>query len=158
MVDPFALTEDALEAQNPTGWRWYDIKEGVEHDGRKLVGFYVADDVYERDDREVPIKVIRTKDGRYRSLFLWPGDEERVANGEFDRNEQLIQVWDSMSAEHGDVVAVQLDVRTSDAGRRYGIFTAAVTKAAELKSLGYGAAPDVDDQQPKAQDDDDIPF
>jgi hypothetical protein len=79
--------------------------------------------------------VIRTKDGRFRSLFLWPRNLEKEPD-QFDRNEQLIGLWENAGPEYGDVVAVELIIRTSAEGRRYGIFVLAVTRAEELKQLG----------------------
>lgn len=162
MVDPFTVAEESLEEANPTGWRWEDLKTGEPHDGRKLIGFYVSDDEYTRDGREsVPVKVIRTKDGRYRSLFLWPGDDEKIAAGEFDRNAQLIEAWDAAAPEFGDMVAIRLDVRTSETGRRYGVFAVVPTRRAELERLGCVEQPDLADSVAAAEapdDGDPVPF
>lgn len=125
--DPFQAVKDAAERAKPTGWRWPD-KSGNAHDGPELIGEYVADDRSDRHD--VDIRVVRTSDGQFRSLFLWQPDD-----GE-EQEYHLPARWRAAGPQLGDYVCVIQHKRQSMAneGQSYNDFQVVAVRPADLET------------------------
>jgi len=91
--DPYTALKEKLGQETPVGWRWPD-KQGNEHDGPLLAGQYMADDFSER--HQVDIRVFRTEDGSYRSLFFWTADDP-----EQEPEYGLVKRWEAAGPESG---------------------------------------------------------
>lgn len=90
--DPYDAARAKLGRENPESWVW-------DEDGDEIAGHFRGHDIGTMKDKtEVPIRIIETKDGRYRSLWL------------FESPQELRRVFDDLDEdglEEGDYVIVR---------------------------------------------------
>jgi hypothetical protein len=90
--DPYDAARAKLGRENPESWVW-------DEDGVELAGHFRGPDTGTmKDGTEVPLRIIETKDGRYRSLWL------------FESPQDLRRVFDDLDRdglEEGDYVIVR---------------------------------------------------
>ena len=106
--NPFDRVEEALGMSRPTPFNFDSVR--TKKDGNRLVGELVDAREFTYDGRTVPEKVIRTQDGAYRSVALWPPQDGQE---EFDYH--LRPRWEAATPEIGDYVAIQSTSRSRPA-------------------------------------------
>lgn len=115
LQDPYEAAQAALAEQTgPQSWKW-------DEDGDELAGVLRGDDEGEtKEGAKVPIKVIRTRDGALRSLWL------------FETPKLLRDLFAEHDPKPGDFLIVQrgaTKLPTKDGERSYWPFSMAVVPA-----------------------------
>jgi hypothetical protein len=86
--DPYAAAREKLDRENPRSWIW-------DEDGDEIAGFYQGADTWtQRDGTEVPVRLVKTRNG-YRAIWL------------FESPQDLRRVFDEHDPEVGDYVIVR---------------------------------------------------
>jgi hypothetical protein len=164
MADPFAQLEERHGMSKPQRFQFDNTRR--EYDGKKLAGEFVDEREFEYADQIVPSKVIRTRDGTYRDLALWPATDQDGGPLE-PREYHLPQRWEAAAPKIGDYVAVELELKDSARGTTYGDFTVTVLRREEIeealvKPAGldqtFDRAKFEDAPQDKSDESDPIPF